>query len=204
METANFFRQIAQMEMNSNLTLSITKATTDTIIVSIFIDNDSCPDKARNIIPPFNVTGTPEELDLGFFEHIKKPVKRADGLISNMESFLKQVDKAEANSSMKRGNTDKSKKEIDPKEKRYRDAMEKAEQLEREEKFTHAWSALPKASDYPQYKEIIAQKKEMYERKFAPSFFDEEKESGQNSLHEDFAEPIEEFQQDDQEDFRDD
>lgn len=52
MEATNFFRQISQMEMNSKLMLTITKATESTIIVSILVENDSCGDKAKNLIPP--------------------------------------------------------------------------------------------------------------------------------------------------------
>ena len=97
MEATNFFRQIAKMEMNSKLMLTITKATENIIIVSILIENDSCEDKAKNLIPPFNLKGTPEELDEGFFTHIKKPVQTASGLLSNMEHFMKQVELAQAN-----------------------------------------------------------------------------------------------------------
>lgn len=205
MET-NFFKQIAKMDIESKLTLTIAKATADLILVSILVENDGCGDKAKNIIPPFNVTGTPEELDSGFFEHIKKPIQKADGLLSNMESFLKQVETAEANSAMKNGNSGKSKKENDSKEKKYRDAMEKAEILEREKKYAQAWSALPNASEHPEYKEIIAQKKEMYTRKFSPVFFDDntsvENTPSQDLQQEEVIQPITEFEQDDHENFK--
>ncbi len=207
MET-NFFKQIAKMDSESKLTLTIAKATADIIVVSILVENDGCGDKAKNIIPPFKVTGTPEKLDSGFFEHIKKPIQKVDCLLSNMESFLKQVETAEANSAMKKGNSDKSKKESDPKEKKYRDAMEKAEKLEREKKYAQAWSALPNASEHPEYKEIIAQKKEKYTRKFSPGFFDDNT-SVENSTpiqdlqKEEVIQPVTEFKQNDHEDFKD-
>ncbi|WET69054.1 PRTRC system protein E [Sphingobacterium sp.] len=205
---ANFFKQIAKMDIESKLTLTIAKATEDVMIVSILVQNDGCSDKAKNIIPPFNVTGAPEELDSGFFEHIKKPIQKADGLVSNMESFLKQVETAEANSAMKKGSSDKSKKENDPKEKKYRDAMEKAEKLEGEKKYAQAWSALPKASEHPEYKEIITQKKEMYTRKFSPGFFDDSTltkntNASQDLQQEEVMQPVTEFEQDDQEGFKD-
>ncbi|WP_333889134.1 PRTRC system protein E [Sphingobacterium siyangense] len=178
METANFFRQISKMDINSKLTLTIAKATDSKIIISIFIENDACGDKAKNIIPPFNLTGTPEELDNGFFDHIRKPIKTADGLISNMDSFMQQLETSKAHSAMEKNKSEKEKKNTDSKNKKFTDAMAKAEALEKRGKFKEAWSALPKVSEFPEQKEIIRKKQEMYEREFAPLFFsyDEEEE----------------------------
>lgn len=159
------------MDMNSKLTLSITKATETHLIVSILIENDGCGDKAMNIIPPFNVTGTPDELDNGFFEHIKKPLQKADGLISNMANFLKQLEIAEANSAMEKQKSDRERKDKEAKNRKYNEAMLKADTLAKEGKYKDAWTALPKAKDYPEYTEIIKTKQESYERQFAPGFF---------------------------------
>lgn len=184
METANFFRQIAQMDINSKLMLTITKATESTIIVSILIENDKCLDKAKNIIPPFNLTGTPDELDNGFFERIKKPIKMADGLISNMESFMLQLENAKASSAMEKGKTDKLKKEGDSKSRKYSEAMLKAEAHEAEGKYKEAWSALPKVSDFPEHTETIRSKQEAYEREFAPSLFNNPQETEEQETQE--------------------
>lgn len=178
METANFFRQIAQMDINSKITLSITKATASKILVSILIENDSCGDKAKNIIPPFNLKGSPEELDNGFFDHIKKPVQTADGLISNMESFLKGLETAQANSAMEKQKSDKEKKDSDAKSRKYKDAMLKADALEQQGKYKEAWSALPKVGDYPEHAEVIKNKQDIYEKQFAPDLWST---SGQKS-----------------------
>jgi len=167
METANFFKQIAQMDINSKIKLTITKATENRILVSILIENDSCGDKAKNIIPPFNLTGTAEELDNGFFEHIKKPVKMADGLISNMQNFLKGLETAQANSAMEKQKSDKEK----TKDKKYGEAMLKADALAKAGKYKEAWTALPKVGDYPVHKEDIRKKQEEYEKQFVPDLW---------------------------------
>lgn len=167
METANFFRQISQMDINSKITLSITKATENRILVSILIENDSCADKAKNIIPPFNLKGSPEELDNGFFEHIKKPLKTADGLISNMQNFLKGVESAQANSAMEKQKSDKEK----AKSKKYSEALIKADTLAKAGKYKEAWSALPKVGDYPEHKEDIRKKQDEYEKQFVPDLW---------------------------------
>lgn len=171
MEVTNFFRQIRQMDINSKLTLSITKASETNIVVSILIENGNCGDKAMNIIPPFNIKGTPEELDNGFFEHIKKPLQKADGLLSNAVNFMKQLEIAEANSAIEKHKSDKEKKASDLKSKKYTESMLKAEELGKAGKYKEAWTALPKASDYPEHAETIRKKQEVYERQFAPTFF---------------------------------
>lgn len=167
METANFFRQISQMDINSKITLSITKATENRILVSILIENDSCADKAKNIIPPFNLKGSPEELDNGFFEHIKKPLKTADGLISNMQNFLKGVESAHANSAMEKQKSNKEKATG----KKYSEALIKADTLAKAGKYKEAWSALPKVGDYPEHKEDIRKKQDEYEKQFVPDLW---------------------------------
>lgn len=175
MET-NFFSKIAQMDINSKLMLTIAKATPTTLVVSIFIENDSCGDKAKNLIVPFNLTATAEKLDEQFFQHIKKPLQKADGLLSNMENFLKQLEIAEANSAMEKQKTDKEKKENDAKKRKYEEGWLKAETLEKEGKYREAWTALPKVSDYPQHEKAIRAKQEIYERQFAPSLFTDDYE----------------------------
>ncbi len=167
METANFFRQIAKMDINSKLTLSITKATESTILVSILIENDSCGDKAKNIIPPFNLKGSPEELDSGFFEHIKKPVQMADGLISNMQNYLKALETAQASSAMEKQKSDKEK----AMGKKYSEAMQKADALAKAGKYKDAWTALPKVADYPEHTEDIRNRQDVYEKQFAPDLW---------------------------------
>ena len=175
MET-NFFSRLAQMDINSKLMLTIAKATPTTMVVSIFIENDGCGDKAKNLIIPFNLTATAEELDEQFFRHIKKPLQKADGLLSNMENFLKQLEIAEANSAMEKQKTDKVKKENDAKKRKYDEAWLKAETLEKEGKYKEAWTALPKVSDYPENEKAIRAKQEVYERQFASNLFTVEPE----------------------------
>jgi len=169
----NFFRQIAKMDINSKLIFTIAKATENRIITSILIQNDGCGDKAKNIIPPFNLKGTPEELDEGFFEKIKKPLETVSGLMVEMEAYMKQVEEAKKQSAMEKEKVDREKKEKDAKEKKYKEAFQKAEALEKEGKYKEAWSALPKTSEFPDFADIICKKQNEYEKHFAPSLFTE-------------------------------
>jgi PRTRC genetic system protein E len=167
----NFFRQIAKMDINSKLILTIAKASESHIVASILVQNDGCGDKAKNIIPPLNLKGTADELDAEFFEHIKTPLQTASGLMIDMESFMKQLEEAKKQSAMEKEKSDKEKKEKEAKEKKYKDAFQKAEELEKEGNYKGAWSALPKTSEYPDYAESIRKKQDEYERHFAPSLF---------------------------------
>ncbi len=168
---ANFFKQIAKMDIDSKLTLTIAKATEDTIVVSILVQNDGCGDKAKNIIPPLNLKGTAQELDEEFFAHIRKPIQSASGLMSNMEAFMKQMEEAKKQSAMEKEKAEKAKKEKEAKSKKYNDAMAKAEELEKDGKFKEAWTALPKPSEYPEHAETIGQKQNLYQSHFVGDLF---------------------------------
>lgn len=170
----NFFNQIAKMDINSKLILTIAKANESQIVASILVQNDGCGDKAKNIIPPLNLKGTADELDAGFFEHIKAPLQTASGLMVGMESFMKQLEEAKKQSAMEKEKSDKEKKEKETKEKKYKDAFEKAEELEKDGNYKGAWSALPKVSEYPDYAETIRKKQDEYERHFAHNLFSQE------------------------------
>ncbi|PTT73719.1 MULTISPECIES: PRTRC system protein E [unclassified Chryseobacterium] len=194
----NFFNQIAKMDINSKLILTIVKANESQIVASILVQNDGCGDKAKNIIPPLNLKGTADELDAEFFEHIKAPLKTASGLMVGMESFMKQLEEAKKQSAMEKEKSDKEKKEKEAKEKKYKDAFQKAEELEKDGNYKGAWSALPKVSECPDYAETIRKKQDEYERHFAPSLFNtvsvENIEQKQEQEHEEEQEQEQNFQ----------
>jgi PRTRC genetic system protein E len=167
----NFFSQITELNITGDLHLIIAKGVGENLVVSVFLQNENCGDKAKDLIIPYNLHATAGELDEGFFERIKMPLESASGLMDNMESYLKQMEEAKRQSAMEKEKADKEKKEKEEKEKKYKEALSKAESLENEGKFREAWTALPKASDYPEHVEAIRKKKESYERQFAPSLF---------------------------------
>jgi PRTRC genetic system protein E len=167
----NFFSLINKIEFTGNLNISIQKATDNNWIVSVLLLNSQCGDEAKNKIPPLNLRGTSEDLDNGFFENITQPIQSASYLMVNMDSFMVQLEEAKKHSAMEKQNADKEKKAKDERDKKYKDAMKKAEELENDSKFKEAWSALPKASDYPEYSKEILEKQEMYEKEFAPNLF---------------------------------
>lgn len=170
---SNFFSQLAQMNVTGDLQITIRKGTENNWIVSVLLQNSTCGDAAKNIIPPLTLRGSAEELDNGFFENITAPLQSASGLMVSMESFMKQLEEAQKNSAMEKEKADREKKEKEAKDKKYTDALQKAEELEKEGKFKEAWTALPKASEFPEYAELLRKKQSVYEHHFAPSLFSE-------------------------------
>jgi PRTRC genetic system protein E len=169
----NFFRQIAKMNLTGDLQITLRPTSESSYVVSVLLNNEQCGDEARKTIPPLNLRGTAEDLDNGFFENISTPLQTASGLMVDMESFMKQLEEAKKKSAMEKEKSDKEKKEKETKDKKYNEALQKAEELEKEEKYKEAWIALPKASEYPEYAEIIRKKQNDYESHFAPSLFNE-------------------------------
>ena len=93
-----FFTSISQMMTESvDLTLVIRKANGQ-LTVSTLPKANGLKDEAANHIIPLTLTGTPEEMDAEFLQHIMQPIRKATGLISNLMEFEQQADKAAANS----------------------------------------------------------------------------------------------------------
>jgi len=161
----NFFRQIAKMNLTGDLQVTIRPTQDNCFVISVLLNNEQCGDEARKLIPPLNLRGTAEDLDNGFFENVAIPMETASGLMVDMDAYMKQVEEAKKKSAME--------KEKETKDKKYNEALQKAEELEKEGKYKEAWSALPKASDFPENAEHIRKKQDEYERHFAPSLFSE-------------------------------
>ena len=194
----NFFRQLTKLNLIGDLQLILRQADENSFVLSVLLNNEQCGDKAKNLILPLNLSGTAEELDNGFFENVSVPLQSASGLMVNMESFMKQLEEAQKQSAMEKEKSDKEKKEKEAKEKKYKDAFQKAEELEKDGNYKGAWSALPKVSECPDYAETIRKKQDEYERHFAPSLFNTESveniEQKQEQEHEEEQEQEQNFQ----------
>lgn len=170
----NFFRQLAKLNLVGDLKLIFRQEENSSFVLTIMLNNEQCGDKAKNLILPFNLNGTAEELDNGFFERISTPLQTASGLMVNMEAFMKSLEEAQKKSAMEKEKSDKEKKEKEAKDKKYKDAFQKAEELEREGKYKEALSALPKVSEYPDFAEAIRKKQDEYESHFAHNLFSQD------------------------------
>ena len=169
--TTNFFNQIAQMDIQGDLHLTITKGAENNLIVSVLLQNEQCGDNAKQLIPPMILKGTAKDLDGGFFENISTPLQTASGLMVNMESFMKQLEETKKQSAMEKEKSDREKKEQEAKEKQYKDAMQKVNELEKEGNHRQAWMKVPNEADYPQYAEVIRKRRTELSNQFSPDLF---------------------------------
>ena len=143
-----FFTSISQMMTESvDLTLVIRKANGQ-LTVSTLPKANGLRDEAANHIIPLTLTGTPEEMDAEFLQHIMQPIRKATGLISNMMEFEQQADKAAANSKAVKDAKAKETKEEKEKREKYEKHLKKAEELIAAKNHKDAIAALQQARMY--------------------------------------------------------
>ena len=143
-----FFTQINQM-MNQevDITLVIRKKESQ-LTVSVMPKSNGLKDDAQNYIVPLTFTGTPEEIDMGFFPAISRPMQKATGLLVNMSQFEQQADKAAANSKAVKEQKDKEAKEAKEKKEKFDKHMKSAADLEAEKKYPEALASLQQARTF--------------------------------------------------------
>lgn len=170
----NFFNQIAQLDITGNLQLTISKGEDNNLVVSVFLNNEQCGDKAKKQITPFILRETAEKLDEEFFETIANPMEKTSSLLVEMEIYLKRLEEAKKQSAMEKEKTDKEKKEKEAKTKKYTEAMANVDELEKEGKHREAWIKVPQVNDYPEKADEIRKRKAELSAKFAPDLFGQE------------------------------
>ena len=73
---------------------------------------------------------------------------------------------------MEKANTDREKKEKDAKDKKYREAMAKVDELEKEGKYKEAWMKVPQGSEFPEKAEELGKRRTSLSDRFStPSLF---------------------------------
>src|SRR5690554_5835578 len=167
----NFFNQIQQLDFTGNLQLMITKGAESNLIVTVLLKNEQCGDSAKNLIPPLTFNATAQEFDEGFIQQITAPVQKVSGLMVDMEKFQKQLDEAKAQSAIEKAKAEKEKKEQEAKDKKFKQAMDKVDELEKEGKFREAWIKVPDIAEYPEKADEIRKRKTSLSAKFEPDLF---------------------------------
>ncbi|MBS1528408.1 MAG: PRTRC system protein E [Bacteroidetes bacterium] len=170
METG-FFSSLMELNAAGDWKLTIAKEKEDTIVVSALLYSNANGDKAGSIIPPILLKGTPQEIDEGFFAAIAQPVAATSGLLVSMEHYLKQQERAKAESQMEKDKQTKAEQEKKEQQKRYDEAMKKADELEKEGKYREAWVKVPDPADYPGRAEELRKRKSELSAKFSPDLF---------------------------------
>lgn len=143
-----FFTQINQMMNQAVDVMLVIRKKEGQLMVSAMPKSNGLKDEAQNHIVPLTVTGTPQELDMGFIQTICQPIQRATGLLTNMSQFEQQADKAAANSKAEKEKKDKEAKETKEKKEKFDKFMKKASELETEQKYADAIATLKQARTF--------------------------------------------------------
>jgi PRTRC genetic system protein E len=172
----NFFQQLAGLGFSGNFLLNIHQDDKGLQTVSLVLKKD----KAVNGLPPMLFRATADELDEVFFDKLAEPVTLTKGLISNIESYKTELDKANKKAKPDKSNKtavtepdDEDKdddsnlftppeddKEAKAEKKRlYEEAMDKVKTLAQNTKYAEALAQLPDVADYPDKAEAIETKR---------------------------------------------
>lgn len=84
----NFFAAMAPLLSGMNLTFTVAKDDSGTIIVSV-LPQLRIKDDAKESIQPMVIRGTIEELDNEFLSAIKEPMAKVSGIVIEIENFEK-------------------------------------------------------------------------------------------------------------------
>lgn len=158
--TTNFFTALAALETKAGWKINIINTPDNKLAVSVLLFDDKVDDKALKQLQPLQLTGTPEELDGGFFLNIETPVKATSGLFSNANKYMAALEEAKKNTQQEKEKKGREKKTDAPKEKTFESEMQKVNDLIEKEKYADALLQLPKAETYPDNAEEIEEKRE--------------------------------------------
>lgn len=140
-----FFTHMHQMMTEGvDMTLVIRK-NAGQLTVSLLPKSNSLKDDAQNRLVPLTMSGTPGELDAGFFPAAMQPLQRVAGLLSNMAQFEQQADRAAANSKAAKEKKEKETKEEKDKREKYEKYLKKAEELLAAKNYAEALTSLQQA-----------------------------------------------------------
>ena len=140
-----FFKKLSEI-MTAGTTLNLTVHHQNGILtVSVLPKVKGLKDDAKKHLLPIVLTGTPEELDEGFFDTVSQPVQKASGMLSNMKSFEEGLARVEAEKKEVKEQKRAAEKKADERKKQYDKLMAKADALEKEGKNDDALKSLREA-----------------------------------------------------------
>ena len=117
--TIMFFQAINQMiTAGTDLSINIRRVNSN-LTVAVVSRRSGVKDGER--IVPLILNGTPEELDAGFLQAVGTPVQKAQGILTNLETFEKQAEQAVSQSKAARSAAEKESKEV--REKRWKNCL---------------------------------------------------------------------------------
>jgi len=177
----NFFEQVAGLKIDGNLLMNINTDKNGLMTVSAMLSK-------AGAIPPMVFTALSHELDEAFFDKLAEPVKQTKGLITNLDNYQKELEKAKKNAGKdKAKTTDNSTtatagddndddddngntgdlfsqqpddSQLKAEKKQYvDDQLQKAKELAKQMKYVEALAQLPDPAEYSEQAELIEAKR---------------------------------------------
>ena len=141
--TIMFFQAINQMiTAGTDLSINIRRVNSN-LTVAVVPRRSGVKDGER--IVPLILNGTPEELDAGFLQAVGTPVQKAQGILTNLETFEKQAEQAVSQSKAARSAAEKESKEVREKREKMEKLLKKAEDAMTGKRYSEALTWLKQA-----------------------------------------------------------
>ncbi|MCS3014035.1 PRTRC system protein E [Phocaeicola vulgatus] len=138
-----FFQAINQMiTAGTDLSINIRRVNSN-LTVAVVPRRSGVKDGER--IVPLILNGTPEELDAGFLQAVGTPVQKAQGILTNLETFEKQAEQAVSQSKAARSAAEKESKEVREKREKMEKLLKKAEDAMTGKRYSEALTWLKQA-----------------------------------------------------------
>jgi hypothetical protein len=169
----DFFQNLTNITTSHNeeWVIVVKQVGQDKIVLSVLYKNLDCNDPASKIIPPMTFNNSTEKIDECFFADMNEAIPDTARMLSSMEHFLKQKEKAKVASAMEKDKQVKAEKDKTDKQRKYEEGMKKADELEEEGKFRDAWMKVPSIEYYPEHEQEIRTRKTELSLQFAPDLF---------------------------------
>ena len=141
--TIMFFQAINQMiTAGTDLSINIRRVNNN-LTVAVVPRRSGVKDGER--IVPLILNGTPEELDTGFLQAVGTPLQKAQGILTNLETFEKQAEQAASQSKAARSAVEKESKEVREKREKMEKLLKKAEDAMTGKRYSEALTWLKQA-----------------------------------------------------------
>ena len=141
--TIMFFQAINQMiTAGTDLSINIRRVNNN-LTVAVVPRRSGVKDGER--IVPLILNGTPEELDAGFLQAVGTPLQKAQGILTNLETFEKQAEQAVSQSKAARSAAEKESKEVREKREKMEKLLKKAEDAMTGKRYSEALTWLKQA-----------------------------------------------------------
>lgn len=138
-----FFRAINQMiTAGTDLSINIRRVNNN-LTVAVVPRRSGVKDGER--IVPLILNGTPEELDAGFLQAVGTPLQKAQGILTNLETFEKQAEQAASQNKAARSAVEKESKEVREKREKMEKLLKKAEDAMTGKRYSEALTWLKQA-----------------------------------------------------------